>query len=455
MRRIEKWGAIVLVACGARTGLDAPVHDGGGPIDASIPDVARPMDAPYDVLSPICPETSLPPPPEDAGCVNLACAIPTCTQNRHTTLTGRAFAPNGALPLYDVVVYVPNAPVQAFSSGPVCSTCQASLSGHPLAVAQTDAQGRFVLTDVPVGANIPVVVQIGKWRRQVTLSIPNACADNTVADGVLRLPRNQSEGDIPHVALATGCDPVQNILTKLGVQMSELSGPSGGGRVHVYTGHNGAQLVGGQGDAYALWANLAEMMTYDVILAACECAPYPRNDNGPAYDNVYAYLAGGGRFFASHYQLNFFADAAAKLDFQTAAKWHEWGTCGMAPYLINTSFPKGKAMADWLFDLFPNTTYGQLQIQACIVEDILGTTTGVSVPWITEQKGAGIGYVSITTPPASPPDQRCGRAVVTDLHVGTMEATLTEQEAALVFMLFDLGTCVQDDTKPPKTPCSQ
>jgi hypothetical protein len=64
-------------------------------------------------------------------------------------------------------------------------------------------------------------------------------------------------------------------------------------------------------------------------------------------------------------------------------------------------------------------------------------------------------YISFNTPTNVPPDKRCGRAIANDIHVGNgFLTTMTEQEAALEFMFFDLAACViADDTIPvPPTP---
>ena len=54
--------------------------------------------------------------------------------------------------------------VPPITAGASCDRCDAHLIS-PVASAITDTHGNFVLDDVPVGADIPVVIQVGKWRR--------------------------------------------------------------------------------------------------------------------------------------------------------------------------------------------------------------------------------------------------------------------------------------------------
>ena len=78
-------------------------------------------------------------------------------------------------------------------------------------------------------------------------------------------------------------------------------------------------------------------------------------------------------------------------------------------------------------------------------------------------------YYSFNTPvfPGGVPDGsvQCGKVVFSDLHVasgnnpgGTFPGNcvqmggLTAQEKALEFLLFDLSSCIQNDTKPPPPP---
>src|SRR4029079_15766364 len=122
-----------------------------------------------------------------------------------TTLTGTIYDPAAKVPLYNILVNVPNTTPSAITSGAAGHKCDRYVTGTPIAVALTDAQGRFSLKGVPSGTNIPVVIQTGKWRRQISGASVPACASTPLTDkNQTRLPRNKSEGDIPRIAIATG-----------------------------------------------------------------------------------------------------------------------------------------------------------------------------------------------------------------------------------------------------------
>jgi len=106
---------------------------------------------------------------------NLACAIDDCAAQPKTTVTAKVYDPAGKNPLYNIVAYVPNGKVGPITNGATCETCNTPVTGEPIASALTNAQGQFTMQDVPVGTNIPLVLQIGKWRRQITLPEVKAC----------------------------------------------------------------------------------------------------------------------------------------------------------------------------------------------------------------------------------------------------------------------------------------
>ncbi len=421
-------------------------------------------------------------------CTNLclqqvACAQPGVT----TTISGTVYAPNGVDPLPNVLVYVPNAPVQPFPSTVTCDNCSAGVSGEPLVSAATDAAGQFVLKNVPVGANIPLVIQTGRWRRQVTLSNVVACQNNAAPPSLTRLPKNKAEGDIPRMAFATGAvDVLECLLRKVGVADSEFTSSAGNGRIHLYVGDGKVNIPGPGGGMYnvgganagpntasesVLVGSLANLQKYDMVLFPCKGAEKQRTN--PELANLVAYANSGGRVFATHFSHVWLANNGA---FANTANWNPNQCSNAGPAcpadqngLIDTSFPKGQLLADWLQTIGASSSYGQIPLT-----DLKHDFDGVVPPsqaWVNINNPALTVHYTFNTPVNAPSDQQCGRVLFDDFHVEnhgfinqgsaygmTFPAEcepgpMTAQEKLLEFMLFDLGSCVAPEV-PSCTPVS-
>lgn len=203
--------------------------------------------------------------PCDGG--GLACNVAYCSGDAAsgTTVSGTVYDPAGNNPLYNVIVYIPNDPkgkLTPFPAGVQCSQCASSqtlaVSLNAVTATYTDVNGNFTLQNAPWGTNIPIVVQSGKWRREILLTSVTECAANAIpAAGAnsgagsctwnnpndstecqLHLPRNQYDGydyvkadgatygraDLPQIAIVTGsADPLECILLKAGIDASEVS----------------------------------------------------------------------------------------------------------------------------------------------------------------------------------------------------------------------------------------
>lgn len=430
----------------------------------------------------------------DAGkpCTNLCLRQKQCASGT-TSLSGIVMDPAGKVPLYNVAVYVPNAPVGPIASGATCDRC-GSYSGDPLVAALTGVDGKFTLENVPVGPNIPLVIQIGKWRRQLVVPNVPECVDTPLEADKIRLPRNKTEGDIPQIALTTGgADVMECWLRKVGISDEEFTTSSGNGRVHFYVGSgenvtNAFKSGTPFPSATDFWSSQANLMKYDIVILSCEGITAPDTKPPAALQAMHDYANAGGRVFASHWHRFWFDTSAVSDDFgaepagpqpspfEPMATWQDREDPTNPSYgTIDTSFPKGQAMHDWLAQSSVNALCPVANVcdashadKLPIVDprhnvDAVDGTKATS--WITVPSDPvpAHEYISFNTPVPAPEDQKCGRVVYSDVHVTTSDqhapwpdgcqtTELTPQEKALEFMLFDLSSCIQSDSKAPEPP---
>jgi hypothetical protein len=345
--------------------------------------------------------------------------------------------------------------------------CGAPLPGNPVVSAVTDATGQFTLKGVPVGVNIPLVIQTGRWRRQVTIPSTTQCGDTALPQELTRLPRNKQEGDIPLVAVSTGSlDSVECIFRRIGVDDAEFTLPtsSGGtGRIQLYLG-NGAAGVGGANPPGGsvvednLWTTQAALNQYDMVLFGCQGNEFDKA--AAVQTNMINYANAGGRVYAEHYNYVWLFNDAP---FSTTATWNvnpvTGGPADMAG-IVNTAFAKGATMASWLVTVGASTTPGIVPMTQ-LRSDFTGVATGGTL-WLSDQATPTIPLdYTFNTPVGVAPTQQCGRVRFADHHpeyaaspttgmtfpteCPTMTMTMTQAEKLLEYEIFDLGACISPD----------
>jgi len=393
------------------------------------------------------------------SCTNL------CLQqvSQATTISGVVYAPNGVDPLPNVTVYIPNAPVDPLPAG-VPGTCPlpgVAPSGSPLVGAITGVDGAFVLPNAPVGTNIPVVAITGKWRRQVVVPVTTANANTPMN---ITMPRNQSEGDIPKIAVATGSvDQVECVLRKVGIDDAEFTNPSGNGRINLYSGSfgPGARISTNTQSEDLLMGDLPTLSSYDVLMLPCEGGNYQRA--ATELTNLVAFANAGGRVYSSHFS---YAWMYQNPPFNTVANW-----AVNQPQLpdgtatVDTTFSEGQTLATWLQVVGATTVKGQMAIST-LRHDMNGVNKATTQSWLTLNSNGNPVMQFVFDAPVGQKTGQCGRVLFNEYHVETSvgnsgnltfpnecsNAPMTPQEKLLEFSLFEL---TDDGSQSTLTPATQ
>ena len=420
--------------------------------------------------------------PQQGGGTGGPCADPNagfcpqvvdCTGSTPTTLTGTVLAPNGTMPLPNAIIYVPNGSttypygVTEFVDGVANNTaCSCDTSGSPLVSTTSAADGSFTLSGVPVGANIPLVIQLGRWRRVITVPNVAQCATTAVATTLTSLPSRQDMGSsldaIPFMALSTGSvDAIECVIRKMGVEDSQFSNgeDSGGGRIRFYrqtnpstSGSNqgnpgascttGGSCVGTTPPMSTLLANQASVDRYDALLFPCKGGAHDESSQAKTLvladaTNANAYVNKGGRAFFTHYSYGWLYNQSPAINLpwiSTASVGAEDGAHHdpTQQVEIDTTFARGAIFAQWLGLPSVNALSGTNPPRIGIDESRENVrnpanwnNTLVPIPalrwafYSNNNPAAMIQHITFDTPWGLPPDQQCGRVLYSSFHVTT------------------------------------
>ncbi len=450
-------------------------------------------------------------------CTNLCLQQAACGAGSQTMLTGTVvastpsmFLPTGVAygdPVPNVLVYIPNSAVQPFvprsmeTPAQQCSTCGADVSGSPLVQTTTSFDGTFTLSNVPVGSTIPVVIQLGRWRRQFTVSVGASCGPNTVNDptmpaGILMMPSKQSEGDIPLTAISTGqLDAMECVLLKMGVDPMEftINTSTYDGRVHIYDGNGATASVAATTPGEpVLMGSSGTFNNYDQIIFPCwgvDPTTFESTNAKSATElaNLVTYANAGGHFFATHYSYSWLYNNSP---FSMTAQWDvdadqnittTTGVVSQAVPPLPVSTPG--VFVEWLnyIKALDTSTAPPPPNPA----DVTITSARHDVDAVLGQSSAWITGTDLTPKSGSPPEMllhytfdtpvgqasQCGHAIFSDFHVTNQSNTslfsfpadsatecgsspMTAQEKILEYMIWDLASCVVSPPQPTCTPLS-
>ena len=359
-----------------------------------------------------------------------------------TTLTGTVFAPNGTLPINHALVYVPTGDLDAIPDGPHGPTCA---SGAPMARSFSNSDGSFHLPNVPAGA-VRLVIQVGKWRREVMVPDVAACSETAVDAALTRLPRTSDEGHIPRIAISTGHDDTLECLARdIGIADSEIASPAG--RVRFYVGNGTGQFDGGAAfESRGVLTTASALNTYDAVLLGCEGRSAPADPTGASamFDFVHA----GGWLWLTHYEYHWLDLAPAPWSDMAVFDTQQQTLPMQATLLIDKGNAQGTAFAAWLDALhvseMPDTLAVALAARSCRAADSTMTARLLYLDPAVQQ--AGVQLFTWDAP------ENGGRLVFSDVHHDGLQqqappAYPTEcmaalpQELAVAYQLFDAPTC--------------
>jgi hypothetical protein len=276
----------------------------------------------------------------DGSCGGGGDAAPDAAPPSGTTISGKIYDPGVNVPLPNIIVFQPTvagpAGLTAFPADTFCDTC-ASLASPDVATTTTDSTGSFTLP-ITGTTNVPIVIQTGRWRREITIGATaacptcdttpimanmnnhyTACTTATAPTCLWRLPRSGSaagaaacgancasstiaEGSMPAIAIATTSqESVECDVAEYMGGAWEMGPPSAGTAITVFQ-DNGAQTTPSTTAASTLYSGLTSTSPYDVIIIGCPSGGGDINGLSVAEKDAFvSWTENGGKLFLDHH----------------------------------------------------------------------------------------------------------------------------------------------------------
>ncbi len=435
------------------------------------------------------------------ACTGLCLQQQTCDGGALTTITGQVVGGTTGTgfgspdPVPNVLVYVPNdlTSLASIPAGASCGSCSSNVTGSPLVSTTTAFDGTFSLSNVPVGSNIPLIIQLGKWRRGIYVNVTSACTTSALPY-TIHMPRTQAgattaaAGDYPDIAGATNipltaistgnADPIECVLRKMGVADTEFTNNGGSGRIHIYKG-NGAGISGANGEStlFHTGDSGGTYSGYDQILLPCW--GYAASKTSNQLSSLVSYSTNGGRFFATHFSYTWLhgntSGGAAPNNFDSTANWDlDYADVNSITGNVSTAVPTSNpgSFAAWLGAVGALATTNPPTITINAARHDADSVAGAGVKWIDGTDNAchnkqELLHYTFDTPLGG--TSACGHAIYSDFHVNTGgsgsggngcgagsstagstatfpnecggNSAMTSQERVLEFMIWDLSSC--------------
>jgi hypothetical protein len=423
------------------------------------------------------------------SCTGLCLDQKTCEAGT-TTLTGQVVAGTAMAygkpdPVPNVFVYVPNSTPAPFPATLDCGC--APVTGNPVVSTTTDSNGMFTLSNVPVppGGSVPLVIQLGRWRKFKGLSFPvTACGSNSA--GVITMPHNQGEGDIPRTAISTGnVDAMECVLLKMGVDAAEFTNPGGTGAIQLYLG-NGSTIdknTPAETTLVPTTADTTALDNYDQVIFPCwgvdpRATKSANLKTATQQANVIDYTTGGGRVFGTHFSYSwlyndtpFSGTATWNDDIQYTSATANVPNPGPSEPDVSTFYswinnvPQNAATNGTFTVISPRNDFSAINLST---SELWATATGAT----TAIKGDPTSFPLIytfQTPVPPPAATECGKVIYSDMHVSASSASdgdttglpfptectaspMSTQEKALEYLIWDLAACPAPPVGPSCTP---